>query len=205
MNLIKKARNDLIVLESKRLFLKKGIDEVTMTEIATHLSMGEATLYRYFGKKQNIVIEVATLIWEEIYSNLQVLEKKSTGYENVDSFFRFFLDVYQNNPEFFAFVDEFDLKIIQDNFSCDELDEYEKTILKFKDIFDVYFEQGLKDGSIKGNIDKDIFYFSTNHALLGLCKKLTRKQQLLKYENEIEAYSQINTLIEMCLSYIKMI
>ena len=48
MTLLKKARYETIIKEAKNLFLKHGIDAVTMADLASHLSIGEASLYRYF-------------------------------------------------------------------------------------------------------------------------------------------------------------
>lgn len=203
MTLLKKARYDAIVKEAMKLFLEKGIDGVTMADIASHLSIGEASLYRYFGKKQKIIIEVAIKIWEEIYEKLESVSIKSTGYENLESFYGFFLDIFEEHPEFYCFVEEFDLKVIQGSISSEELREYEQIILKFKDIYDGFFNMGQVDGTIKDNIDKDVFYYSTNHALLSLCKKLARKPKVLKYEQGIKEKEQIQCLIQICLQYIK--
>ena len=202
MTLLKKARYEFIIKEAKNLFLERGIDAVTMTDLATHLSIGEASLYRYFGKKQTLMIEAGIMIWEEVYEVLEKRPLKETGYENVQSFYEFFLEYFQKKPEFFRLANEFDLKIVQTGISNEELKDYEQTILKFKSVFDKFFEMGRLDNTIKEGIDSDIFYYTTNHALISLCKKLATQSHILAYESQMEETIQIECLIKICLHYI---
>lgn len=202
MSLLQKARHEAIIKEAKILFLEKGIDAVTMNDLASHLSIGEASLYRYFGKKQTLMIDAAILVWEEIYQNLKSQPIESTGYENLESFYKFFLVIFQSHPEFFRFVEELDVKMVQSNISSEELKDYELTILKFKLLFDDFFQMGLDDGTIKKTIDKDTFYYTSSHALISLCKKLASQPHLLTYEMQIKESTQIQCLIQICLHYI---
>lgn len=202
MTLLQKTRYNAIIKEAKDLFLERGIDAVTMTDLATHLSIGEASLYRYFGKKQTLMIEAGTMIWAEVYETLEKRPLKATGYENINSFYEFFLEFFQTKPEFFRLVNEFDLKIIQSGISHEELKDYEQTILKFKNTFDKFFEMGQLDKTIKEGIDQDIFYYTTNHALISLCKKLATQSHLLPYESQMKETTQIECLVKIFLHYI---
>lgn len=203
MTILQRARYEAIVKEVKELFLERGIDEVTMVDIARHLSIGEASLYRYFGKKQKLMIEVGTLIWEEIYQGLNGLSLRSTGYENLESFYGFFLEIFKEHPRFFSFVAELDLKIVQLGVSKEELKEYEASILEFKKVFDGFFRMGKEDGTVKSMVDQEVFYYTTTHGIISLCKKLATQSQLLEYESEIEDRAQIECLITICLQYLK--
>ncbi|HHX62555.1 MAG TPA: TetR/AcrR family transcriptional regulator [Epulopiscium sp.] len=202
MTLLQKARLQAITVEAKSLFLEKGIDSVTMADIASHLSIGEASLYRYFGKKQTLVIDSSILIWNEIYDMLDRTPLKTTGYENLESFYGLFLDVFQKHPDFFRFLEEFDGKILQSAMSNEELKTYEQTILKFKTVFDQFFQMGITDGTLKDSIDKELFYYTTSHSLIGLCKKLATHPHVLSYEANIQPMTQIACLIQVCLNYI---
>ncbi len=202
MSLLQKTRLETITKEAKSLFLEKGIDGVTMADIASHISIGEASLYRYFGKKQTLVINSSILIWNEIYGMLDSNPLEKSGYENLKSFYGLFLHVFQKHPDFFRFLEEFDGKIVQTSMSNEELKNYEQIILKFKIVFDQFFEMGIADGSIKSGLDKDTFYYTTGHAIIGLCKKLATQPHVLSYETTIVPLTQLECLIEMCLHYI---
>ena len=79
MSKIKDATKRLIVEEASKLFLSKSIQGVTMSDIAREAEIGEATLYRYFGKKQNIVVEVAIMLFEKIYVGFTAKSYGNTG------------------------------------------------------------------------------------------------------------------------------
>lgn len=67
MNKIKDGKIDLIVKEAVPLFLEKSISDISMNEIAKFVGVGEATLYRYFQKKQNLVIQISAKLADEVF------------------------------------------------------------------------------------------------------------------------------------------
>ena len=66
MSKLKENTLNFIVLEAKKLFLSSSINDVKMKDIALSVGIGEATLYRYFEAKENIVMQVAVKMAEEI-------------------------------------------------------------------------------------------------------------------------------------------
>lgn len=203
MSVLKEARRKAIVEEAKKLYLEKGVEQVTIADLANHLSIGEASLYRYFGKKQVLVVEAAIMTWQEILEKMTNLPMKPTGFENLEDFYGFFLSIFHEHPEFFQFVEDFDALIAKEPLSDELLTAYEEVILSIKKRFDDFYVKGIQDGSVQCDLDPDIFYFSTSHALLGLCKKLANRKGLLKYEDRIDKSAQIESLITIFLKHIK--
>ena len=83
MNKIKDGKIDLIVKEAVPLFLEKSISDISMNEIAKFVGVGEATLYRYFQKKQNLVIQISAKLADEVFNHYFSLEQKLSGYEQI--------------------------------------------------------------------------------------------------------------------------
>ena len=52
---LKDVKVNFLVDVATELFVERSISEVTMKDIASAAEIGEATLFRYFGKKQAIV------------------------------------------------------------------------------------------------------------------------------------------------------
>ena len=71
------ARREAMLREGFRLFAKKGIEPVTMQEVANACGVGIATLYRYYNAKPLLVIDIATKKWEEFaeYVNLEQIRR----------------------------------------------------------------------------------------------------------------------------------
>ena len=52
------------------LFLKRGIDSVTMTEIANASKISENELYKIFQTKEQLVVRTATFVWTKRMDSL---------------------------------------------------------------------------------------------------------------------------------------
>lgn len=200
MNLIQQRKYDMIVSEAKHLFLKHRIESVTMSDIANHLGMGEATLYRYFGKKHHLVVEVAIALWRDVEEKLAELSTNSTGLTYIHQFFQLFHTVFKEEPAWYLFVADFDLKLIQEPLNASEKERYEKVLGSIKTHFDRALSTWIVHHS---KCDLDIYYYTTTHAIIGLCKKLAAYPPVLTYETEINAEQQIELLIDMSIKYIE--
>lgn len=115
MNKIKDGKIDLIVKEAVPLFLEKSISDISMNEIAKFVGVGEASLYRYFQKKQNLVIQISAKLADEVFNHYFSLEQKLSGYEQISDFFKAYGKVFKEHPEYFKFINELDAYILNEN------------------------------------------------------------------------------------------
>ena len=181
---LKDAKISFVVDIAARLFMQKSINEVTIKDIAVEAGVGEATIYRYFANKENIVLACVMMLQQEVNKHYFKLNKGTSGYEKIEIFFNSYLDVFKANPDYFYFIREFDAFMYNQN--PDILKSYEKEIDKYHTDFIEAYELGLKDGSINKLEDVDVFYYSTTHSILELCKKLSIHQALPnKYHSKI--------------------
>ncbi len=79
---------------------------------------------------------------------------------------------------------------------------YENGIRTFFDDFNYAYKLGLQDGSIKEVENIEVFYFTTTHALLELCKKLAADAKILKQDGKYST-EEVETLIKLFLSNLK--
>lgn len=183
----KDKMQETIIDAARELFLEKSIAKVFITDIAKKAGIGEATIYRYFKKKQNLALQVAIKEWQSVSKNFKS-NNKGRGYERIDDFYQMFLTTFIEHKNFFAFLDEFDQLILNDQ-TLDH-NAYQKSLLEIKNLYDEAYLLGINDHSIKELTNKDLFYYTTTHALLSLCKKLSIDNQFdayisLKKEEEI--------------------
>ena len=54
------ARRELMLETGFRIFAEKGIEAVTMQEVANGCHLGIATLYRYFNTKLSLMLAIGT-------------------------------------------------------------------------------------------------------------------------------------------------
>lgn len=200
------SRKNAIVLKATKLFKKKGINDIKMTDIADDFGIGVATLYRYFRVKKTLVLACGEELWEEKYQEFLNIEKenianKRDGISSLRALFYYFLHIYNYDSSFFLFLREFDSYILKEKISQDELSDYNAVILKIHDIFKEAAEQGFKDGTVR-EFDFDLLYFSFSKAILGLAQKLIAEGKLLTSDGIINGEDQIKVLLDLILSYL---
>lgn len=198
---LKEAKRKFVVEVATNLFLRDSINEVTIKDIAVAADIGEATIYRYFQNKENIILACITELMEMIARDYFKLSKGKTGYEKLSIFFNSFLDVFKDNPDFFFFLKEFDAYIYA--YRIKNLKAYERDISQYKVYFINAYNIGVQDGSVKDIKNVDLFYYSTTHAILELCKKLSLKRALLTQDKSIKKAAEIQCLIKLILSALK--
>ena len=198
---LREAKIKFVVEQATDLFMRQSIAEVTMKDIATEAGIGEATLYRYFSKKEQVVLECVMMLQERVNAQYFDLTKGNSGYEKLEIFYNSYVDIFKDTPEYFYFIREFDAFMYTQN--PEILKEYEKGVDSFRNVFMEAYELGLKDGSINSIDSIDIFYFSTTHALMELCKKLSIQKALLTQDKTLKKAAEIECLIKIILKTIK--
>lgn len=190
-----------VVDVATNLFLSKGIENVTIKDIAEAADVGEMTIYRYFGKKQTIIAEAVLSLQDIVASDYFKLNEAKTGFEKLKAFYFSYLDIFEDKPEYFRFIREFDLAMMGEN--EETLKEYEKQIETFKEKFIESYELGLKDKTVKEIDNIQLFYFTSTHSLIELCKKLSFKKGVLEQDKKIKKFDEIGCLINIILKSLK--
>jgi AcrR family transcriptional regulator len=190
---IQQAKIDYIIKVAAELFLERGIAQVTVKDITAVAGVGEATVYRYFATKQNLVMRAATLMAVEIRTSYFDLGVADTGLGKLKAFYDNFLRIYREHPEYYRFIFEFDATHEADG----GLDEYEDTLLPYMQQYLAAYELGRADGTVAEIDDVQLFYLTTTHAVMGLCKKLTMGAVVLKQDRfgEQEIAMLIDTIL----------
>ena len=194
---LKEVKNNFIIDIAIDLFMCRSVNDVTIKDIAISAQVGEATIYRYFGNKQNLVMKAAMKIQGIVSESFFRLEKGKNGYEKLALFYESYYDIYLKHPDFYKFLNEFDAYI--SNEKSDDMNPYENAIDQYKADYMKAYKLGLKDGSIKKQDDIELFYFSTTHALLELCKKLAFKKAVLEQDKVAGKEKEIQCLIDIIL------
>ena len=188
------AKNNFILGEALTLFLEHSIGEVTVHDIAVRASVGEATIYRYFSTKFNLVCAAATQLQKQIFETYFSFDHAANGFEKLAMFYQTYLKIFSSHREFFKFINEFDAYMLGEGKT--DIGEYASGLDMFKTLCSEAYAQGLSDGSIATVGNFETFYYATTHALLELCKKLSepdivRQDFNANREEEIAVLTQI--------------
>ena len=196
----KDLKRDYIVDSAKKLFLSSSISEITIKDISSVSGIGEATIYRYFKNKENLVIAVSLSIQQDILK-VQFLDN-SSGLEQIQNFFNLFKAIFLENKNYFKFIAEFDT-VYLNNIKNKENKEYSLGLDQFYEVFMKAYYKGLSDKTVKENKDIKLYYYTCTHSLLELCKKLASTESGLKQDKEVSKVSEIEYLISLFISVLK--
>ncbi len=200
--------NDILIDQISDLFLTHNIESMKMTDIANELSLGVATLYRYFKTKKNIVILCGINLWKrEIHLFEGVFEsevfKNKNGLGQIEDLLKFYIVLYEGHRPFLKFLRDFDFFVEAEHVSKEELAEYEASIMNVYPLLQSAYAKGKDDGSIKRDIDFEEFYFTTSHALMQLSQKVLPTGLLLESDYRIDGKKQLELVIAMVLNYLR--
>lgn len=201
---IDKSKTD-IIKKAKRLFSKKSVEKVTMDDIAAKAGVGVATVYRYFGSKKRVAIEVGVAFWLEIkkYLDSVFLSEEyisADGITRLSMMLDMYSELYVKKRGFLLFLDDFDGFCINSKISKEELKEYQSAIADFYTPYREAVEKGRADGTVRVDIDERILYLTVNHTMISLLKKMARGE-ILAQDSEYGA--ELATIKEIILSYFK--
>lgn len=203
---LKVQRTDRAVLTAAQLFLKQGIEEIKMTDIADASGVGVATLYRYFGTKPRMVTEAMTYLWDEVNELFAgVFDTKEfmqqPGIKQINDLMRMYLVLYEAHSDFMRLLGEFDTYIVREQIAKEDLQKYESSIINFYPVLVRAYEKGLKDGTVRRVDNFKLHYLTYAHALLEMCKKFV-KGELLPSDRSEYAVAELELLINTGVNYL---
>ena len=192
------------------LFAARGIEPVTMEDIAQKAKIAPAILNRYFDSKDTLVVKTATHAWtsqmEDVLPNIvKPKYTNSTGYVQLEQIFILFVKLYEKHQDFLRFIYLFDAYAVKEKIQKDQMTNYESKILLVKEIISVAIQKGIEDGSINKKYAKagDALYFTLIHTFFSTAQKLALSGNLLDMDSQMNGARQLTLLSEILLEGLK--
>ena len=191
-------KKDRIVKMSFRLFSRRGIDAVTMPEIAEASGVARASLYRYFATKLDLAVAVSARMWGEALRNDDVerLRADHTAGRLYEYFLNRFLFLYCNHGDMLRYNQFFNVFVAKEGASPDQLRPFEEVIDMIAARFHVLYLQGAADGTLRTDIPENEMFSATLHLMLAAT---TRYAVGLIYNGGVEPIRELELLKSMLL------
>lgn len=201
----KQQRYQSIIATAKELFLERGVENIQMQDIATAAEIGIATLFRYFPKKEFLVVAASNAITDEMATDIgHIVAQKLTAFERIEKILDYYMGTMEDPklrlPRFFESVDLYD-KIAEE--APAQYEEYLAARSKLADILLLLSAQGGHDGSLRPGVDLDLFVMTMvqNYSLF------TYKFSLVAHDENLSellsAGKQLLMMKDVFLRYIK--
>lgn len=194
------SADDRVVAVAAQLFLRDGVEQIKMTDIAREAGVGVATIYRHFQTKTRLAAEAGTLLWKMYADEVtRMIETDAflemDGIERLKALFSEFTRVYIERPEFVAFLNSFDRLMIDEKVDAEELSAYGQMIDSFYVVFEDAYQMGRMDGTVVCDLDFRVFYHAIAHALMGAAQKFVRGG-VIPSDAESDGSAEIKCIVE---------
>ena len=160
-----------ILEESFRLFSQRGIETVTMPEIAEAAGVGRSSLYRYFSAKSDLVVAVSTWKWEEYVRAQQAANPAAelanlTAAEHLERYLEMFLDLYRNQRDILRFNQFFNIYIRNEKPSQKQMSPYMDMVGRVMAGFHNVYDKAKADGTVRTDISEAAMISSVFHIMM---------------------------------------
>lgn len=183
---------ELILSAAEHIFIQKGIEKVSFSDIAAASHIMRSTLYKYFKSKEQILWEIYHRKIKELESGLiaRYQQTNQTTLDRIESYFDYFLTIFQNDSSHFLFQNLFE-QIYSDATTKYGATAYTRTFNpgEFGSTSSVAFlSQNFHDGSVRTDLDPHITSVCIVYSTIGILVELS------KNTNSIPVKYQINTI-----------
>ena len=105
--------------------------------------------------------------------------------------------------DYLRFVEEFDGYVVKEGIPAESLMEYEGIIMRLRDRAKNAFDDGVKDGSIRRDLEFELWYMTIGRSLMALAQKLALRGHILSYDETVDDKAQMTCMIDMVMRYLK--
>ena len=173
---LRERNKNLVTEKALEFFIKNGIDNTKIKDIAKSAGLTERSAYRYFETKTDLVQAAAYLFWnntlEEIRGRVEASRiSELSGIEQIRALLYRYSNMYFENRQGVLFTLEAEMYLYSAGRS--------KTLNRPPEKFDIStsplviaIKRGLEDGSVSPDVDAKELYYNSYDSILGVMQKL---------------------------------
>lgn len=199
-------RKQRIMDTAFRLFCEKGIENVSLTDVAEQAEVGASTIYRYFTNKPSLVLATMSVLWKSIVSQLEGYTGEGeafsqlTGYEQLAIRLESFRRLYLDNGDYVLFSYEAKLYLQRNGIELSR-GEYDVLMEELRAPCMATLEKGKADGSICTQADSEDLFYAIWGAVRGYIVKIVIYKALCQDHGPWE--SRYGLLVDLVLSALR--
>jgi len=153
-------RRDQLISNGFRLFSERGIENVSLQEIATTSEVGVATLYNYYGNKTNLLVAISAKIWLDFWNSIRT-EEATIYIENgpAINWVVYYCDrimaLYREKPEMLRFSSDYKTFICREGYAANIAKQQIEALKPIVEDFHITYERAKVDGSMRTDIPEN--------------------------------------------------
>jgi len=184
----KAIRRESIIQAAIEIFIKKGFQAATISEIAQRAGVAEGSIYQYFKNKEDLFFSIPVEKTKEFRTQLELHLAGILGtFNKIRKFVWYFLYFFSVNAEYGRML-MLDMRVSKSFVRTDTYNFLKKSVSHILEII----EEGQREGVIR----KDIDIYILRHLVLGVLEHIVTRW-LLKDEKYdlLTHYQEVSQLI----------
>lgn len=191
--LLMEERKKEVIDTAKKLFLEKGLNNVTMNDIMNEAGLSKSTMYRYYDSIHPIAFEVEYEMMQEIFSDLKLIDiTNRNGGEAIKEILLTMVDRFIYHIKAYRYISMFDF-LYSDQYPNDNLSqEYNKVI------------QSIIDANMSGERGKEQYAEALTYVsvIFAYLQKLAHRKEIID-KGEIDVIERLNIVRKMIHKLLK--
>lgn len=181
----KQLRKERIVQAAFHLFCQRGIEKVTLADIAKEAGVGNTSVYRYFKNKPQLVTETLSILWKQIGISLEESAEATENYDSMTGYeqLRIRLEgckkLYLENSDYVLFSYETKLYLQRNDVQLTK-EQYDNLMLEIKGPCVSAIDKGKADGTVPTEEDSEDLFYAIWGAIRGYIVKIVIYKSLCK-------------------------
>ncbi|ACX62661.1 TetR/AcrR family transcriptional regulator [Paenibacillus sp. Y412MC10] len=199
------ARTQLIIEAAERVFTHKGIEKATMQDVATEAAMGVATVFRFFPRKEKLVVAVATKMLETVLETFRsVAEQPISCMEKLELLFDHFISLLeQQTSSNVKLLENFESYAAQFTEPLEDIELFNAVYRDISQVFSTIVEQGIEDGSVQADLPIAETLTTIVNTFGIFARKLSLQKNILVVEPDLAQEKQLAILKHILLNYLR--
>jgi AcrR family transcriptional regulator len=187
----KERREQEIIEGARGLFVEKGFAQTTMDDVVERLEMSKGGLYHHFKSKDELLYAAASAGLERLRGMVEEeMAGKANGLEKVTAFGQAYVRFYMGEPMYRKIFSELALALPPVG---PRGQAFVKLSERINAMMVEVIEEGIRDRSIRPDVNAKLLAFSASSSLDGVLSALDRRGARLKwyglYQEEVLSYT----------------
>lgn len=201
----KHNRTQLVLEAAEHVFTNKGIENATMQDIANKANLGVATVFRFFPKKEKLIVAVATRKLETVLQNFQaVAALPLTCLQKLDLLFDHFISLLeQKDNSNVKLLENFESYAAHSTKPLEDIESFNAVHREISGVFATIIEQGIQDGTIRSDLPIQKTLTTIVNTFGIFARKLSLLKNILVVEPDLAPEEQLAILKHILMSYLK--
>ncbi len=205
LQLTKQNRTRQILESAERVFTVKGIENATMLDVAKEAQLGVATVFRFFPRKDKLIAAVAAGKLEVVLKSFrEIAARPASCLEKVEALFDNSITMlHDQDAHSVKLLENFENYVAHYDEPLEDIESFNAVYREISKTFASIVEQGVRDGSVRPDLDVRETLITLVNAFSIFARKLSLQKNILIVEQDMPAEDQLVILKRMFIGYLR--